>query len=132
MPKYPHMSPGEAKLWDRYLAWSPHRFLTLTYDLHLGDSAPLDPSWEPWLVNLVMATSRKRVDVIGETEKEIIIYEIKEYAGMGALGQLLCYEALYREEYKPTKSIRKTVITDRLPPNMATIFPQFNIEVILV
>jgi len=79
-----------------------------------------------------MATSRKRVDVIGETEKEIIIYEIKEYAGMGALGQLLCYEALYREEYKPTKPIRKTVITDRLPPNMATIFPQFNIEVILV
>jgi len=132
MPKYPHMSPGEEKLWERYLTWCPYVFLHLTYDLHLGDSAPLDPSWEQWLVNLVLATSRKRVDVIGETEKEIIIYELKEYAGMNALGQLLCYEALYREEYKPTKPIRKTVITDRLPPNMEILFPQFNVEIILV
>ena len=126
------MSPGEEKLWDRYLAWSPYAFLKLTYDLHLGDSAPLDPTWQPWLVNLVLATSRKRVDVIGETDKEIIIYEVKERAGMNALGQLLCYEALYREEYKPTKPIRKAVITDRLPPNMEILFPQFNVEVIIV
>jgi len=132
MPRYPHMSPGEEKLWDKYLAWTPYTFSNLTYDLHLGDSAPLDPTWEPWLVNLVLATSRKRVDVIGETESEIIIYEVKERAGMSALGQLLCYEALYREEYKPTKPIRKAVITDRLPPNMDILFPQFNVEVIIV
>lgn len=132
MPKYPHMSPGEEKLWERYLAWCPYAFSALTYDLHLGDSAPLDPTWQPWLVNLVLATSRKRVDVIGETDKEIIIYEVKERAGMNALGQLLCYEALYREEYHPTKPIRKAVITDRLPPNMEVLFPQFNVEVILV
>ena len=132
MPKYPHMSPGEEKLWERYLRWSPYVFLRLTYDLHLGDSTPMDPTWEPWLQTLVLATSRKRVDVIGETDKEIIIYEVKEYAGMNALGQLLAYEALYREEYHPTKPIKKVVITDRLPPSLATIFPQFNVEVILV
>jgi len=132
MPRYPHMSPGEEKLWDRYLAWTPYTFLKLTYDLHLGDSAPLDPTWEPWLVNLVLATSRKRVDVIGETSSEVIIFEVKERAGMSALGQLLCYEALYREEYKPTKPIKKAVITDRLPPNMDILFPQFNVEVIIV
>lgn len=132
MPKYPHMSPKEVELWERYLAWTPLRFQRVIYDLHLGDSAPLDPAWEPWLVNLVMATSRKRVDVIGETEDTIIIFEVKEYAGMNALGQLLAYESLYRDEYKPTKPIRKTVITDRLPPSMGIIFPQFNIEVILV
>ena len=132
MPRYPHMSPGEEALWDRYLAWSPRVFLKLTYDVHLGDSAPLDPAWEPWLVNLVLATSRKRVDVIGETKSEVIIYEVKERAGMNALGQLLCYEALYREEMKPRKPIRKVVITDRLPPNMAALFPQFGVEVVIV
>ena len=126
------MSPGEEALWDRYLAWSPHVFLKLTYDVHLGDSAPLDPTWEPWLVTLVLATSRKRVDAIGETKSEIVIYEVKERAGMNALGQLLCYEALYKEEHKSTKPIRKVVITDRLPPNMAALFPQFNVEVVIV
>lgn len=126
------MSPGEEKLWERYLTWAPTQFQKLTYDVHLGDSAPMDPTWPPWLVNLVLATSRKRVDVIGETDKEVIIYEVKERAGMSALGQLLCYEALYREEYKPMKPIRKAVITDRLPPNMEILFPRFNVEVILV
>lgn len=132
MPRYPHMSPGEEALWDRFLAWTPQKFLSLTYDVHLGDSAPLDPSWEPWLVSLVLATSRKRVDVIGETKSEVIIYEVKERAGMNALGQLLCYEALYKEEHHPTKPVRKVVVTDRLPPNMAALFPQFGVEVVIV
>lgn len=132
MPKYPHMSPKEEELWDRYLAWSPHRFLMLTYDLHLGDHAPLDPSWEPWLVTLVLATSRLRVDVIGETEKEIIIFEVKERAGMSALGQLMAYEALYREEYRPEKPLRKVVITDRTRSDMGVLLPQFGVEVVIV
>jgi len=126
------MSPKEVELWDRYLTWSPHVFTKLTYDLHLGDSTPIDPTWEPWLVDLVMATSRKRVDVIGETDKEILIFEVKEYAGMGALGQLLCYEQLYREEHSPTKPLKKVTITDRLPPSMGVLFKQFNVEVVLV
>lgn len=132
MPKYPHMSPREEELWDQYLVWCPHRFLSLIYDLHLGDSAPIDPTWEPWVVDLVMATSRKRVDVIGETEKEIIIYEVKDRADMSALGQLLSYESLYREEYQPTKPVKKVVITDRLGYSMSRIFPLFDIEVHLV
>ena len=116
MPKYPHMSPTEEALWDRYLTWARYTFLRVTYDLHLGDSAPIDPSWPPWLVDLVKATSRLRVDVIGETDKEIIIFEVKERAGMSALGQLLAYEALYREEYPTSKPIKKVVITNYLGP----------------
>jgi len=126
------MSPAEEALWDRYLVWSPHSFLRLTYDLHLGDHAPLDPTWEQWVVDLVKATSRKRVDVIGETEREIIIFEVKDRADMSALGQLLAYESLYIEEYEPKKPIKKVVIADRLGYSMARIFPTFNIEVILV
>jgi len=132
MPKYPHMSPVEEKLWDRYLRWSPHEFLRLTYDLHLGDHAPLDPVWPEWLVRLVLATSRLRVDVIGETVDAIYIFEIKDRAGMGALGQLMTYEALYREEHKPTKPIKKVIITDRTRSDMAVLFPQFDIEVVIV
>ena len=132
MPKYPHMSPKEAGLWDRYLAWCPHQFVELTYDLHLGDHAPLDPSWPLWLVKLVKATSRKRVDAIGETSAEVIIFEVKERADMSALGQLLVYEALYIEEYRPTKPVKKVVITDRLGYSMGRVFPEFGIEVILV
>lgn len=132
MPKYPHMSPTEEKLWDRYLRWSPHEFLRLAYDLHLGDHAPLDPTWPEWLVRLVKATSRKRVDVIGETADVVYIFEVKDRADMSALGQLLVYEALYIEEYRPTKPIKKVVITDRLGYSMARVFPEFDIEVIIV
>jgi len=62
----------------------------------------------------------------------LYIYEIKDRAEMSALGQLLTYEALYREEYEPKKPIKKVVIADRLGPSMARIFRRFNIEAVEV
>lgn len=132
MPKYPHMSPKEEELWDRYLAWSPHRFLKLTYDLHLGDHAPIDPGWPEWLVRLVKATSMLRVDVIGETADAVYIFEVKDRAGMNALGQLMTYERLYIEEYHPTKPVKKVAICESIRSDMAVLLPEWGIEVIVV
>jgi len=129
---YPHLMPLEVPIWERYLASTDLEFTSITYDVHLGVGVPPDPSWPTWLVKQVAAVSRKRVDVLCETADAVYIFEIKPRAGMGALGQLLAYEQLYRNEYHPTKPIIKVALAERVESDVPAVFAQFGIRLVVV
>ena len=132
MLEYVHLMPLERPIWARYLERSEEVFLRLTYDLHLGQGAPIDPTWPEWLVRQVRAVSRKRCDVVGETSSQVIIFEVKPRAGMGALGQLLCYRELYQLEYGPVKPVRMVVVCERVEPDVYAVYGQFGVEIAVV
>ena len=133
MPQeFVHLLPLERPIWGRYLAGTSEEFLSLVYDLHLGDGAPVDPSWSSGTAAIVAAVSRKRVDVVGETADSIIMFEVKPRAGMGAMGQLLNYRALYLRERRPTKPLRMMVVCERVEPDVTRTYAQYGIEIALV
>jgi len=133
MPQeFVHLLPLERPIWAKYLAATTEEFLSLVYDLHLGEGAPVDPSWSEGTAAIVAAVSRKRVDVIGETAGSIIIFEVKPRAGMGAMGQLLNYRALYLRERRPTKPLRMMVVCERVEPDVTRTYAQYGIEIALV
>lgn len=129
---FPHLMPLEVPIWERFLASTDLEFLSLRYDVHLGAGAPVDPAWPAWLVKQVAAVSRKRVDVVGETADAIYIIEIKPRAGMGALGQLLAYELLYRHERRPAKPIIKVALCERVESDVPAVFASYGIRVVVV
>ena len=133
MPQeFTHLLPLERPIWARYLASTTEEFLSLTYDLHLGEGAPVDPVWSEGTKAIVAAVSRKRVDVVGETLDSVIIFEVKPRAGMGAMGQLLTYRELYLREHRPTKPLRMVVVCERVEPDVPGIYGQYGIEIALV
>ncbi|GAI83619.1 unnamed protein product, partial [marine sediment metagenome] len=75
---------------------------------------------------------RKRVDVVGETASTIVIFEVKPRAGMGAMGQLLNYRALYLREVRPAKPLRMMVVCERVEPDVTRTYAQYGIEIALV
>ncbi|MBA7635001.1 hypothetical protein ES703_42601 [subsurface metagenome] len=133
MPQeFTHLLPLERPIWARYLASTTEEFLSLVYDLHLGEGAPVDPAWSEGTAAIVAAVSRKRVDVVGETADSIIIFEVKPRAGMGAMGQLLTYRELYLREARPTKPIRMMVVCERVEPDVPRVYGQYGIEIAIV
>ncbi len=132
MLEFVHMMPLERPIWARYLERSEEDFLRLTYDVHLGQGQVIDPTWPEWLVKQVLAVSRKRCDVVGETSSQVIIFEVKPRAGMGALGQLLCYRQLYQAEFGPVKSVRMVVVCERVEPDVYGVYAQFGVEIAVV
>lgn len=133
MPQeFTHLLPLERPIWARYLAATTEEFLALTYDLHLGEGAPVDPAWSPGTAAIVAAVSRKRLDVVGETADSIIIFEVKPRAGMGAMGQLLSYRELYLREHRPSKPVRMVCVCERVEPDIPRIFGQYGIELAIV
>ena len=132
LQEFTHLLPLERPIWGRYLASTGEEFLSLVYDLHLGDGAPVQPEWTPGTRAVVAAVSRKRVDVIGETSDSVIIFEVKPRAGMGAMGQLLTYRELYLREMRPTKPLRMVVVCERVEPDVPRVYGQYGIEIALV
>ena len=130
--QFPHLLPLERPIWARYLAGTSEEFLSLVYDLHLGEGAPVDEAWSEGTAAIVAAVSRKRVDVIGETAGAVIIFEVKPRAGMGAMGQLLNYRELYLKEHRVRKPVRMVVVCERVEPDVLGTYGQYGIEVAVV
>jgi hypothetical protein len=132
MEGFTHLLPLERPIWARYLEATGEEFQSLTYDLHLGEGAAIDPTWPEWLVRQVRAVSRKRVDVIGETSGAVILFEVKPRCGMSALGQLLCYRELYVAEHRPRKRVRLVCVCGRVEPDVSGVFASFGVEIAVV
>lgn len=128
--KYPHMLPGEVRRWDAFLEQYGMPVGEVSYDVHLGDGAPVDPEWPPWMAAMVRALSTHRVDVVIERPDEVVIIEIKRIAGLGAVGQLVGYEALWMRERGLTRPVHLLLVCERCEADMESVFAWYEIEVV--
>lgn len=130
--KYAHMKAHEVRIWDAYLEEFGIPAGVISYDVRLGEGAPIKAEWPSWMVGMVKALSQKRLDVMAETSEEITIFEIKRRAGLSCLGQLMGYEALMFKERLGEKPIKLVAICEELEPDMAEAFDYYKVSVILV
>uniref|UniRef100_A0A6H1ZWX8 Uncharacterized protein n=1 Tax=viral metagenome TaxID=1070528 RepID=A0A6H1ZWX8_9ZZZZ len=127
-----HLRPSERSLFRRFLALDPIGEALYDFDVRLGEGMPLDPTWPDWLSRMASALTQRRADVVAHTTTEDFILEIKDRAGTTAIGQLLCYRALYLRDFKPTNPVRLGVITPRLGFDLEPVFSEFDIRAFLV
>jgi len=132
IPRYEHMLPDERDIWHRFIVPRESQFIRLIYDLHLGEGTIPPPGTSEQVKKVVEATSKKRVDAIGETPKDITIFEVKSRAGMSALGQLLNYRQLYLKEYNPRKPVRLALVCERLEPDILPTLKSYGIDIYIV
>lgn len=128
--KYPHMLPAEVRRWDVFLERYGPMEGKVSYDVHLGEGAEVDPAWPEWMVGMVWALSTHRVDVVIERPGEVVIVEVKGIAGMGAVGQLVGYEALWVKERGLDRPVHLLLVCERCEADMRAVFDWYEIEVI--
>jgi len=97
--KYPHMVPQEVEIWKRFLKKYGEKFTGFRYDVHVGEGIGRIPGIGKNYQDMAIMLSQKRIDVVGSRAGDIYIIEIKERAGMSAIGQLIAYRKLYEDKY---------------------------------
>lgn len=130
--KYKHLLPREVRIWDAYLRQHGMPEGTVTYDVHLGSGAPVRSHWPVWMGPMVAALSRHRVDVIVERSDEVVIFELKGYAGMAAVGQLLGYESLWLLERGAVRPVHLVCVCESMEADMGSVFAHYDILVVVV
>lgn len=130
--KYAHMLPREVQIWDAFLDQFGLPDGEVDYDVHLGEGAPVDPAWPVWMFAMVRSLSTHRVDVVVERPDEVVIVELKGRAGMGAVGQLLGYEALWLQQEGTDRPVRLLLVCESMEEDMRVVFAFYEIEVVVL
>jgi len=152
--RYPHMGPEESRIWHKFLAMTSLRFINIEYDVRVGTG--FIPKWleEEYKTKLelynkglisrkelelteatiksVSALTKLRIDAVGETEREIWIFEVKPRAGRSALGQLESYYFWFIRQRRPTKPVRLACVCYEVDPNLEPIFASKGIRIFRV
>ena len=108
------MSVADSAIWNRFIDKYPEQFTQVQYDFHVGDAPPFNTLYdEDEDLNQDMLY-RKRIDVVGHTDTECFIVELKPNAGMSTIGQVKGYKMLYDEEDWTTKKTIPMIVTDAM------------------
>ncbi|MBA7532757.1 hypothetical protein ES705_24987 [subsurface metagenome] len=130
MPSYPHMLAEDTAVWSKYLAAPVHRIKEVWYDVHVGRPVSGVKPDDKLGMRIASGITRKRIDVVARVGGGLWVVEIKPFAGMMALGQILSYTRLFIEEYRPEEEVRSVVVCDSLDPDLVDEFEDMGVVVI--
>ena len=99
LAKYPHMSPEDVRIWERYLEHHAQEWEWFAYGVKVGKGAPVPPGTPEWLARMWKSLTKKRIDVVGSRNGRIWVIEVKPRCGLSAFGQAMAYRELYAQEY---------------------------------
>lgn len=128
----PHMAAGDFNIWQRWRAFNWHRFLAFYFDVAVGNGSPPPAATPEKLAKAWIRLTQKRIDAIGLRPDGVWIIEVREAAGSSALGAVLAYLELLREDNPFSLPLAGAIITDRIDPDFKRVFDRFGITAIEV
>ena len=130
--KYPHMLAEDQPVWDRFLEQYADLFLHFFYDTRVGGQINLDPAISPQIADMWYNTTAKRIDALGEREKEIWIIEVAQRPSLRAVGQILSYYSLWLLDPLIKKPIINVLVADTLDVDLQYVLFTSGIRYYLV
>lgn len=137
LPKYPHMQPADVRLWERFIRLNLPLALddktppwTVQYDVHVGSIPTLPPNLPEYIKNDAEALYPFKIDVVVHWPTKTLIVEIKPRASLEAIGQVLGYTHLYRDQFSCEPSPTPTILTDTAHLDVPGLCRLLNINLI--
>ena len=97
--KYPHMGVDDTRVWKEYLRVHRAEWDSFDYDVRVGKGVDPGPGFPMHIRRDAQMLTQKRIDAVGYRGTQTWIIEVKPRAGLGAVGQLVGYRALYEAEH---------------------------------
>lgn len=124
----PHMLDQDIPVWYRFLDDYGHMFIKLYYDVFVGGPWYSKKKLEDPLFYMWRALTAKRIDALGETEKELFLIEVNSDPGLRAVGQIQVYAKLWSEDPKINKPIVKVLVCAVVDPDLLSAAASFDIQ----
>lgn len=123
-----HMAPLDKSIWVRYLMQGGEQFAPFQYDIRVGDGLKMPAGSSAMDLRAAYALTTKRLDVLCFVDQRPRIIEVKQRAGLSAVGQLIGYRDLYNRQFPEQPIPEMFLVTDILQPDMKPILLQSNIQ----
>lgn len=113
-----HMAPNDKAIWTRYLMNGGNQAAPFLYDHRVGNGITMPAGSGRIAEATAYALTTKRIDALSYRASVWTIYEVKQRAGLTAIGQLIGYRELLREQIQPADFIALVLVTDEAQPDM--------------
>lgn len=132
MPSYPHMLTEDTEVWSAYLADPVAPIERVWYDVHVGQGVPLPVGASGIEQRIAAGITRKRIDVVCRIGGGYWVVEIKPFASMLALGQVISYSSLFVRDYEPDGEVWPVVVCNEVDDDLVDDFEAAGVAVITV
>ncbi len=118
---FPHLSPLDREIWLRFLDQQASAWQTFAYDVAVGgQDAPPGITDEP-IRRAWKYSTAKRIDAVGQRPEELSLFEVRPDAQASAIGHLLTYLHLFREENPDPRPVRLYLVTDYIADDVRRV-----------
>lgn len=128
--RYPHFLAEDIDVWTRFLKQDAQRIIECWYDVRVGQQVLVDGVDGDLTHRISLALTRKRIDVIARVEGGVWVVEVKPYANMYAVGQVLTYVRLFGAEFKVEGELTPVLVCDSYDEDLVDEFDEFGILVV--
>lgn len=132
MPHYPHMMREDTAVWTRFLQMGSVSIKEVWYDVHCGQAVFLRDSATQMEQRIADGVTRKRIDVVASVDGGLWVIEIKPYGNMFAIGQILTYVKLLKQEYIVPDIVLPVIICNNIDPDILDEIDDFGILAVMV
>lgn len=130
MPHYPHLMAEDSAVWTTFLQSEFIKIKEVWYDVRVGKAVELPEFTSDMEKRISAGLTRKRIDVVAAVGGGLWVIELKPYADMYALGQVLTYVRLFRLEYVSPGDVIPVIICSDFDKDMVEEFDEFGVLVI--
>lgn len=117
---------------DSFWRINPFPLKAVAYDVPVGGFFPIPQTTPHNLAADWEYLASFKLDMVGFTDNEIIIFEVKHTSKPAAIGQLLVYDHLFRLNYTGRKSVELVLLAFQVKPIIEDVCSNFDIQVIEV
>lgn len=125
------MLAEDIAVWSKYLADPVVPIKELWYDVHVGQGMLLPVGASNLDKRIAAGVSRKRIDVVCSVGGGFWVVEIKPFANMLALGQVLSYTRLFVAEYRVDGEVWPVIVCDSVDEDLLEEFDGYGVGVIV-
>jgi len=130
MPHYPHMLLEDTAVWTKFLKQQNYGIKRVWYDVRVGISTRLNGTANETLRKIADGVSRKRIDAVCSVGGGLWVVEIKPYASMQAIGQVITYVRLFVKQYTVPGRTVPVIVCDDYDEDLLDEFDEFGVLVI--
>jgi hypothetical protein len=118
---YPAMLPAEIAVWRAWLRLHQAEYDRFDYNARVGPGFDPGGGVPDYIRQMALKSSKKRIDAVGWQGSQPLIVEVKDRAGLSAIGQLLGYRVHWRLENPHSPPPKMLLVANRLAEGMQEV-----------
>jgi len=118
-------------VWTRFLQTDAYRLKEVWYDVRVGMPVDLGVGASEMEKKIAAGLTRKRIDAVCSVGGGFWVVEVKPYASMLAVGQVISYVRLFKLQYTVPGQIIPVIVCDAFDEDLVDEFDELGVLVLM-